>query len=403
MVGVTFATRGSVTAINFLTGILLARLLGPEARGEYAFLILLPELASSVGGLGLHEAITYHTALRGHGPEKVLGTAVAMGLGLGILYAALLALAFFAQLLPVSNHRLPELLIALGAIPLVRTLVYLQAFLRGREDFSGYNGILLLRATAYALAIAVTLIPLDAGLRGALVGFLGSIVAAMAYALLRIRKHLQTAPAFDWCFLKHGLAFGIRVWPGSVTSVLSRRVDFIILFYLAGPQALGQYAVATQMAEAPLAFPAAVATVLMPRLTLSRSGALGLVRRWLHIQFLFFLVVAAGFVILGPIFVPKVFGEEFLPAYGVALALLPGLLALSWSTVLSSFFAGVGRPLVNTGAALVGLCLALPTYVALIPLLGAMGAAVASSASYAVQVSFQWLRLGRSKSLAVPK
>jgi len=61
-----------------LTGILLARTLGPRGRGELAAAILWPTLIMTLGTLGMTEAITYHTARRSASLRALFGTSASM-------------------------------------------------------------------------------------------------------------------------------------------------------------------------------------------------------------------------------------------------------------------------------------------------------------------------------------
>jgi hypothetical protein len=63
--GPLFASFGASSAIqlaNIATGVLLARLLGPHDRGEFAAVILWPSILAAVGSLGVPDATTFYTA-----------------------------------------------------------------------------------------------------------------------------------------------------------------------------------------------------------------------------------------------------------------------------------------------------------------------------------------------------
>jgi O-antigen/teichoic acid export membrane protein len=88
------------------------------------------------------------------------------------------------------------------------------------------------------------------------------------------------------------------------------------------------------------------------------------------------LALAAGAV------VPTLFGRTFDGAVVPAQILLIGLAAEGAAGVVTAFLYGRGRPGLNSVAAATGLVVTLILDVILIPRLGAIGAAIASSAAY---------------------
>ena len=77
------------------------------------------------------------------------------------------------------------------------------------------------------------------------------------------------------------------------------------------------------------------------------------------------------------------FGPEFGAAHGVILALAPGILLNGAGMQASTYFAGVGRYGVNNRATLLGLALAVPGCLLLVPRLGITGAALSMTLAYA--------------------
>src|SRR5688572_30445489 len=70
----SFLTTGAIQALNVVSGVILARSLGPHDRGELAAVMLWPALLAAVGGLGLADGATFHTAKRNASPGEILGT-----------------------------------------------------------------------------------------------------------------------------------------------------------------------------------------------------------------------------------------------------------------------------------------------------------------------------------------
>src|SRR5207253_4285539 len=60
----SFAGSAGIQALNAVTGIIGARALGPHGRGELAALLIWPLAISSLGSLGLSDALAFHAAQR---------------------------------------------------------------------------------------------------------------------------------------------------------------------------------------------------------------------------------------------------------------------------------------------------------------------------------------------------
>jgi O-antigen/teichoic acid export membrane protein len=130
------------------------------------------------------------------------------------------------------------------------------------------------------------------------------------------------------------------------------------------------------------------------------SGQEGMKRidRYLALQLAVFVPGGLIIALIGPYALVLLFGEEYAPAYGPLLALMPGILALSCSSILSSYFSAQGRPLVNAMGAVLGLGVGIPAYLAAIPRWGALGAGVASSVCYVAQLCYQWWWYARARA-----
>jgi len=89
-----------------------------------------------------------------------------------------------------------------------------------------------------------------------------------------------------------------------------------------------------------------------------------------------------GAAAVAPILIPALFGEEFAEAVDPFWILIPGTVAFSVVRVVIQYLAGAKRPRWNTTIASVGAGVTVVISLLLIPLLGAKGAAAATSIAY---------------------
>lgn len=92
----TFAATVAIRILGVVSGVLAARLLGPEGRGELAVIIFLPMLLEPLGLLELPRSVAYEVSRADEVSAAVIATSFWLAVGLGAIQALLLA-----ELLPL--------------------------------------------------------------------------------------------------------------------------------------------------------------------------------------------------------------------------------------------------------------------------------------------------------------
>lgn len=381
--GGVVVVRAVALAINLAGAVALARALGPDLRGAQALfttgsftLALLLTVGASTGG--------YLLVTRGGGePARIGVTALAHGLTAGLitLGVALIVRPAPGVLSAVPGWPAPLALAVAGLV--VNSHHILLALAQGR----GLLGAALSVTPYVTAAIAYVVIAISGflTLTTAVWSFATSaMVAVVAAAWPRIR--LQVI-ALAWPSASTALAMARAGIGGALTdlvTLLHQRIDLFLLGVLAPLASTGAYVVAYQSAEplwallsagAVAAFAAAPAPA--DRQSTGDSTA-PLIRQ---------TVLLAGFLVLAgsvvlPQAVPLVYGEAYEAATLPLLLLLPGIAAYAVGRVASTYLvrnARLGRNARVTAVAFAGNVV---MNLALIPRLGAVGAALASLCSY---------------------
>ncbi|HYM52029.1 MAG TPA: polysaccharide biosynthesis C-terminal domain-containing protein, partial [Candidatus Dormibacteraeota bacterium] len=198
--------------------------------------------------------------------------------------------------------------------------------------------------------------------------------------------------------------YGARSYPGSVAGFFNYRADVFLLSALVGdPRAIGLYSVAVSLAELTFFVPDSVATVFFPRVaSANRTTADELAPAVSRFTVLMTALTALGLIPTGFVAVYLIIPDfsASLPAF---LIILPGILALSLSKVLSSYVSGVGLPQRVAFVSSSALAINLAANLILIPPFGFYGAAAASLISYAAHAAMLLVitsRLSRRSPLA---
>ncbi|HEY7331599.1 MAG TPA: polysaccharide biosynthesis C-terminal domain-containing protein [Candidatus Limnocylindria bacterium] len=379
-----YATRlvqfGCTVAVAFL----LARLLGPEGRGVYALLLLLPTTLFALGQLGLPSAITYFA-----GGGRSLGSLAAAAAGLGAVLAGgllLLSLVALPSLRPVlfAGAPLDLLRVAVLALPVQMTATFFGSMLWGRQLVRPYSRVLAVQSVAWLLAVIGVVGIADLGVAGALASYLVVTAGGAATVVaLVLRQRAVEGEGRRTVRIGDLLGYGLRLYPAGIATFLSYRADLFLLSALTGDAgAIGLYAMAVSLAEITFQVPDSVATLFYPRVAGSaRADADRMAPGMARISLLVTIVAALALLPVAWLAV-----HVLLPAFDGSLLpfviLLPGTVALGLSKVLSGYISGLGMPGPVSAIAAVALGVNLVANLVLIPPLGIVGAALSSVLSY---------------------
>jgi len=386
------------------TSILLARLLGVEGKGAYTLLTVVPWLVTFIMLGGLNTSQSYLLS----GGKARLSSVVRL-CTLSMLVITPIAVWIYLRLVvPQVMESLPEHLVVLSCIlvPLVLCRYFVLSILLGFEKVIRFNLVYFYTSLAILLLVVVLVAGLGYGLDGALAGFIAAqtlVIPLGAFWIRRISRaetRARSRERFEgWSFLKKSLSYGLKGHPAGVLVTFNQRFDIFLLGALAGPAQVGLYAVAVAVAETIWHISMSVHLNLFPRVAAegAQEGASRLPRAC-RMTFLLSAALALVLLLFGKVAIGILFGSSFLPAYAAMAALLPGVLAVSVSNVFESFFAGIDRRHYQSIAVGCAFPLGLGLGLWLIPLCGALGAGLASTASYVLQMAISialFNRLGK--------
>jgi O-antigen/teichoic acid export membrane protein len=364
----------------------VARVGGPVAVGDYALIRILPWLVAVVISGGLAGSLTYFMAGPTRDDERVRSTVLVIAL-VSSLAGAAIWLAATPLLQRVFFKELTGGLVALVAIRVALRLFVItgKAAAQGMHDLSGSNRTILFEELMFLPAYALLLVAHVGGMLAIIGALLLADTATGVFAWTRLLRRgflvKLSRPSAEMA--RRIYTFGTRGQMGSLLTLFNLRLNFIFVAAIAGPAALGIYAVAAKYAEVVRVVPIAANWVLYPRFATSdAAGAASLARRMIPRALAvtasgaLFLALASGVV------VPLLFGSTFDGAVVPAQILLVGLAAEGAAGVITAFMFGRGRPGLNSLAAGMGVIVTIVLDLILIPRLGAVGAAIASSAAY---------------------
>lgn len=381
-----FTSNVLLVAMSLVTGMLTARFLGPEGKGEFYLVLQASSLASLVLSGGLGPSYQYHL-------KK--GLLDYSGVVWHIAVQSVIVVGLLLVALTASEYLPSELLQrALGsglALPVVAAtalniwILYANSVLMTFDSGIRTSCILsVLSSTINMALLGLFLWGLRLGISGALAAYLASLVVRLlptGWVLLR-REPLR--PQLSW--RRHSpMLFGYGSSSFICNLMLSSvfRVDVFIVSSLAGVAAVGVYSVAVAFAEMALMAPNAIGIALFSHLPgVSQADQLEIVGRSSRITVLIALAGGALLVLFSRPLVTILMGQRFSGAVLPLVILVPGLVMMSANYVFANYYASQGRPLVSASCFGIGLVVDVAANYLLIPSLGVEGAALASSVAY---------------------
>lgn len=371
-----------------VSGILTARLLGPEDRGNLALLILIPIAISQLGSLGVPLAVTYEFskdaevargALRNIRRPVLLWTAL-----LVLLHAAIVMTLTSGRDANVRSAALFTLLI----VPADTALQYGLAILQGRRDFRGFNLLRLLPAVAYSAFAVFGFVSDTRSLPQFALWYAGTYIAVAAITLtIAVRRApLRIDPAAPPASAM--LRFGMRGLLGTVSPLETLRLDQAIVGLFLSPSALGLYVVGVSFTNLPRFVAQGIGVVAYPHVAaqVDPGRARRSMWRFFGLSVLVCTAVIIPLELVAGWLVPTFFGDAFTSSVGIMQILLFSALFLSARRVLTDASRGLGLPSAGTTAEIASWVALVPGIALLGPRFGPSGVALAFTISAAVSL-----------------
>ncbi len=373
--------------VALLTSIVVARSLGPRGKGEFDLALASIQLLALVVGLSLPGGITYVVAKRLAGTREVSLFVLLSAAIQGVVAFALVALVSDVASneifgLDSADNRL-NILVGIGVGVTTASLGW-RAILIGTErvPLASWLDVVARLVGLVALVIAylvggLTAISfLTAWLAGT---FLGTLIALVPAAWRAVGPRSIAAST--------AIRFAAPSWLANLLQFLNYRLDLFLVGYFRDLRAVGLYALAATLAQLIWLVSNSVASVVFPRIAVADEPPLVAARRTASLaRGVLFVGLALGacLAVAAPIAIPTLYGAEFRDALPALFLLIPGVVVFGPANVFGAHLAGVGKPRLNLWVSAISLVVTVLLDLLLIPRYGFVGAAIASTASYAV-------------------
>lgn len=380
----------------------VARVLGPEEYGAYAYVFALAQIFSVLGQMGLGALLARELVDKPDEHSRTLGTAAGMR-GIGFLAGAI-GILLYGLLLPEHSSTEKWLFVVAAVYVLFSTIpIMFDGWFRSQVEarYSAMSGIIG-NLMGSALKIGAVL----AGSGVILVGIIQALsIMITSFFLITFFKMRKGPRIRSWTFdpqrAREILSESGFVFLGSILAVIYLKIDLAMLRWWADSETVGLYAISARLSEVFYFVPQAIVATFVPRLVELRKSDLSIFDRrfqdLLRILALLAYVVLAGILLLGPILMIMVFGENYRDAIPILMVHVLSLPFIFLRFAFSPWIVIVKFPQFSLISQGIGAALNVLLNILLIPSYGMMGAAVATLISYAGASYFALLLSARTR------
>jgi O-antigen/teichoic acid export membrane protein len=379
----TVWTRIMIAGLTLLVVILNAHYLGAANTGTISLIILSVTIVQTVNNFIGGGAIVYlvpRTEL-----VRLVLPAYTWALVTSIAVTGILAVM---HLIPAGFVVHVLVLSFIYSLASVNFMVLL-----GKEKIREYNVITLLQIILLLLVLLFFLFV--SGRRDAMIYVYGLYasytlicLASFSYVIPGIR--MGRASGF-MPVIREIFRFGGVMQIANILQLLNYRLGVYLLETFLGRAAVGIYSVGAQVSEGIWIIPRSISMVLFSRIsnTDDKEYAQRLTLNFIKVAFLLTFFVVILLLLIPASFFTMIFGKEFGRITLVIASLSVGIVMLSVSIILSSYYGGTGKPVHNMWGSAIGLVFTIVLGLLLIPRMGVIGAGIAASASYSAATVYQ--------------
>lgn len=395
-VAVTALVNTASTAASAGAGLIIARVVGPQGRGEYAAVVAWFGIALIAGELGQPAALCYYVSMDRLRSRDYVTTSRRLMLTTGVV-AAVVGWCI-APLLAHGSRSVSDAYRVMFVTCIVSFVGSSYLFALQARQLSWWN---LLRATQPSVYLLLVILVATVGrmtLMAAVVCLVASVVVQTIAGYWLCRRVKLSGGDYDQKLARPLLGYGVSQMVANAPTTVNSRLDQVLLAGTTSYANLGLYAVAVSLTSLALPVVSAIGSVLFPRIAAGGTASTqALERTALRASVVIGGAIVGALALSSPWVLPALFGHAYSASVPLVWTLAAGGVFLGASRVAGDLLRGRGQPLMVALGQGVGAVLTVALLLTLLPVWGLQGAAIASSAAYLVTFVVLVLALRRPR------
>ncbi len=394
-----FAGNIASLFFGFLTGIILSRVLGPELKGVYTTLMVVPGIISSFIMFGSRPSVIYHTGKKIFSGEQVISAVFFLWI-ISCITGIILFLAAYWLILD-KVYTLLMIALVILYIPIKLVITHSGSIFLANLQFRKANMLKWLTSLLTVVMVFIFVFIFRLSITGAIFGLITASAIVLIITVVLIGKESGLKIHYDKKVISQIFSMGIVYALALFVVQLNFRIDILILNILSTKEEIGVYSVGVSVAEKLWLLPFAIGVVLVSRSAAAENvpEMTKDVSRLLRLAFLIILAASVILYFVSPWLIPLIYGKAFTRSTLVVQNILPGILFFVVVRIISSCLAGIGKPWIILYIFIPALAINIILNYLWIPAYGCLGAAWATNVSYtagALAVLFAFSRITKT-------
>jgi len=383
---ITSLARVIQLALGVGASIIVARSLGPEGKGIYSLVFLFEGVLVNFLDFGIGSATVFNIGKKKYSPREALGANIFLSTAISlasIIIGSLIIIFLGSHIFP----GIPSKYLFLGLVlaPFYFYLNYIVSIMLGLQKIKLYNLLQSAVPLFFFLLLLLLLLLRRIDVVQAVFAQIAAYALAVVVAFVVAKKNSGgiSFPS-GTAIYKSAISYGIKNYIGNIITFFQYRANVFLINIFLNPLAVGFYSVAAGLVEQMWIVSEAAGAMLFPRVAgESDKKNLDSFTPRVCRNVMFITLIACIFLFfIGPYLIGFFYSSSFSDSIAPFKILLAGIVAMSGWRILSSDFYGRGLPMINTYISAASVAVSIALNIVLIPQLGIIGAAWATSISY---------------------
>jgi len=409
-VSIALVARILSMLIGFVISIYITRYLGPELKGKMSYFLTLSGTIWMILDLGFHKSLPYLLAKDNSKLNKIFSFSILLHI-IDIVLLIIIVTFFkdyFYQELEIINPIYLILFILFTAI--TRFGFIIKFIMLGIDRILWQNMLKLLPVITYIslfFIIKLFIQVVDKYLYVLIALILSSVFWIYSYTIkMFVAEEIRFDINFDFIEIINTYKIGIKAFLSAFFIFLLIRFDIFLIKKYTPFAELGIYSLAANFVTLLQSFSNLVGSLMLPKFSgndKDEKGNIIIVRRIALIFFVLMIILTIVFFTIGKQVITFVYDIEFIRSYEVFGMLLPAVFFLSFGSIINTFFWSKGFPIATIILPVIALLINIGLNIILIPSIGIIGAAIATSISYGVWLILLLVYFFKTKLIENPK